>query len=186
VLDVQRNYLNNGDPAMKLPPGVLRYLVIGQALIPIFFNVTIPLFLGWLTFRNQPNVTIWVLDKGAVADFIGTCYLLPAITCLIATPIVRAQAARGLVASIPSQDVPRWVRFYRGSLFWRATKCGLTGLIVLSIPVCLTWSQVAGTTIPTTTFLTVKVIFASVLGIIVTPLIALVALCDKSCADGCR
>ncbi len=167
---------------MKLPPGVLQYLIVGQALIPIFFNITIPLTLGLITFWNQPTVTTWALDKGAVADFIGTCYLLPAITCLIATPIVRGQVTRGIVTAIPREDVPRWVSFYRGSLFWRATKWGLTGLILLSIPVWLTWSQTADTTIPTSTFLTVKVIFASVLGIIVTPLIAFVALCDKSTA----
>jgi hypothetical protein len=165
---------------MKLPSGVLRYLLIAQTAIPILFNVAIPLTLGWLTFRTQPSVVTWALDKGAVADFIGTCYLLPAITCLIATPIVRSHAARGMVSRVPAEDVPRLLLFYRGGLIWRATKWGLTGLTLLSAPVFFAFKLLADETIPTMAFLAVKIAFAVLLGCVVTPLISLVALTDKS------
>lgn len=165
---------------MKLPPGVLRYLLIAQTAIPILFNIAIPLTLGWLTFRTQTSVVTWALDKGAVADFIGTCYLLPAITCLIATPIVHSHAARGIVSRVPAEDVPRRLLFYRGGLIWRATKWGLTGLTLLSAPVFFAFKLLADETIPTVTFLVVKITFAVVLGCVVTPLISLVALTDNS------
>lgn len=165
---------------MKLPPGVLRYLLMAQTAIPILFNIAIPLTLGWLTFRTQPSVVTWALDKGAVADFIGTCYLLPAITCLIATPIVHSHAAKGIVSRVPAEHIPRLLLFYRGGLIWRATKWGLTGLTLLSAPVFLAFKLLADETIPTVTFLVVKIAFAVVLGCVVTPLISLVALTDNS------
>ena len=163
---------------MKLPPGVLKYLIIGQTIIPIFFNFTIPLTLGLITFWNQPTVVTWALDKGAVADFIGTCYLLPAITCLIATPIVRSQVASGVVSQVPVEHLPRLLLFYRGGLIWRATKWGLTGLTLLSAPVFFTFTLLADETIPTVTFLVVKILFAVLFGCVVTPLISLVAIAD--------
>jgi hypothetical protein len=165
---------------MTLPSGVFRYLMIAQTAIPIVFNVVIPLALGWLTYRKQPVIVTWAMDKGAVADFIGTCYLLPAVTCLIATPIVRRHVANGIVRRVPAANVPRWLLIFRGGLIWRAVKWGLATLTVLSMPVVITFVLLTGETIPTTRFLIVKVLFAVVLGCIVTPLISLVALTDEA------
>ena len=163
---------------MKLPPDVIRYLLIGQVVIPIFINAAITFGIGWITFRQQATVTVWVLDKGAVTDFLGACYLLPAITCLIATPIVRGQVARGDVPALTVDMTGTWVRFFRGGLIWRATKFGLTGLISLIGPVMATWSLFGSDTIATFWFLLFKVAFATLLGCVVTPLIAIVAMTD--------
>lgn len=163
---------------MTFPPGVLQYLIVGQVIIPMFFNVTIPLTLGLITFWNQSAVVTWALEKGAVADFIGTCYLLPAITCLIATPIVRSQTARGVVSRVPAEQLPQKLLYYRGGVIWRATKWGLTGLAMFSAPVFFAFTLLAGETIPTWLFLLIKILFAVLLGCVVTPLISLVALTD--------
>lgn len=164
---------------MNLPSGVFRYLLIAQTAIPVLFNITIPLLLGWLTFRTQPAVATWAFDKGAVADFIGTCYFLPAITCLITTPIVRRHVASGVVSGLPSEKIPGLLMFYRGGLIWRATKWGVTGLSLFAMPVVGTFTLLADETIPTVTFLVVKITFAVLLGCVVTPIIALVALTDN-------
>ena len=165
---------------MKLPPDVIRYLLIGQVVIPIFINAAITFGIGWITFRQQATVTVWVLDKGAVTDFLGACYLLPAITCLIATPIVRGQVARGDVPALTVDMTGTWVRFFRGGLIWRATKFGLTGLISLVGPVMAGWALFGAETVSTAWFLFAKVTFATLLGCIVTPLIAIVAMTDPS------
>lgn len=169
---------------MKLPPDVLRYLLIGQVVIPIFINATFTFGIGWITFRHQPTVTVWVLDKGAVTDFLGACYLLPAITCLIATSIVRGQVARGEAPALTVDMTGTWVRFFRGGLIWRATKFGLTGLISLVGPVTAGWALFGAETVATPWFLFSKVSFATLLGCIVTPLIAIVAMTDPSPKTG--
>lgn len=164
---------------MKLPPGVFRYLLVGQAVIPFFINLAVNAFLGMLAYRGQDTVMTWALDKGAVADSVGTCFFLPFITCLIATPIVRHQAGRGTVAHIPLADVPRWTQLMSGQLVLRAVRFGVVGIVVFAGPVYVAYNLFAGESIQTTRFIAIKAVFAAVLGILATPLIAYVAMCDK-------
>ena len=164
---------------MNLPPGVFQYLLIGQAFIPILINFSVNIVLGWLTFSGKPTVSTWAFQNGAAADSISTCYFLPAITCLICTTIVRRHVKRGLVPLLPIQEAPHWVRWFRGHLLWRATKFGIVGLAAFSIPVYAAYCLSAGDTIATPLFLVIKVAFAVALGIIATPLIAMVALTDE-------
>ena len=161
---------------MKLPPGVFPYLLIGHVLIPFFINVAVNVGLGLLTFGGSDKVPVWALEKGAVADFLGCCFFLPLITCLIATPIVRRQAAAGTVSRIPVKDVPTWLRLFRGSFFPRALKWGVGGLVVFAGPVSAAWILFAEPTVSTTGFLISKALFAGALGVIVTPLIAIAEL----------
>jgi hypothetical protein len=163
---------------MTLPPGVFRYLLIGQAVIPFFINVVVNVVLGVLAFWRQESVATWATDKGAVADSIGTCFFLPFITCWIATPIVRYQVAHGLVNRIPRTDVPRWTRWMSSRLARRAAEIGLINFVLLAGPVYGVYCLFAGDSIETVRFIAIKAIFAGTFGIFVTPLIAFVALCD--------
>ena len=165
---------------MKLPPGVIRYLLIGQAIIPFFINVLVNTVLGLMAFRDHDAVVTWSIDKGAVADSIGTCFFLPFITCLIATPIVRRQVAQGVVSRVPATDLPIWIRFLRGPVLLRALMVGASGFGLLSGPVCGAYWMCAGDSIETIHFIAIKAMFAGVFGVFVTPLIALVALADQS------
>ncbi|MEZ6034499.1 MAG: hypothetical protein R3C17_15490 [Planctomycetaceae bacterium] len=165
---------------IALPPGVFRYLLIGQAIIPFFINMMINFAIGALSFGGQKSVATWALDKGAVADSIGTCFFLPCITCLIATPIVHRQMVSGVASRIPPTDVPRWVRWMQGPLMLRATKFGVTGILLLTCPVYGFYYLFAGDSIETVRFIAIKAISAGVMGVFVTPIIAFVALCDHS------
>ena len=164
---------------MNLPPGVVRYLVVGQAIIPIFINVAVNVVLGILAFSGSVTVSTWAIDKGAVADSVGTCFFLPFITCLIATPIVRRHVARGAVSPISMRDLPRWLLLFRRTLLVRAIMSGIAGLTLMAGPVFAVYWIMAGETIPTGSFLVIKATFAGVLGVFVTPLIALVAMTDS-------
>lgn len=128
-------------------------------------------------------MTTWALDKGAVADSIGTCFFLPFITCLIATPIVHRQIVSGVATRIPLTDVPRWVywvRWMNGPLILRAGKFGLAGILLLTGPVYGLYYLFAGDSIETVRFIAIKAISAGAMGVFVTPLIAFVAMCDHS------
>ena len=161
---------------MKLPPGVFPYLLIGHVIIPFFINVAVNVGLGLLAFGGSDKVPVWALEKGALADFLGCCFFLPLITCLIATPIVRRQAVAGTVSRIPVEDAPAWLRFFQGSLFPRALKWGVAGLAVFAGPVSAAWILFAEPTVGTTGFLISKSLFAGALGVLVTPLIAIAEL----------
>ena len=165
---------------MNLPPGALRYLLIGQAIIPFFINIAVNVILGALTFWGQESVATWAIDKGAAADSIGTCFFLPLITCLIATPIVRRQVAHGAASRISPTDTPCWAGMMSGPVLLRATKFGLVGILVLAGPVYVAYYLWAEESIETVRFIAIKAIFAGVFGVFVTPLIAFVAMCDQS------
>ncbi|HQX50822.1 MAG TPA: hypothetical protein PLY87_10620 [Planctomycetaceae bacterium] len=165
---------------MKLPPGVPRYLLIGQVIIPFFVNIVVNTVLGVLAFRDRDAVMTWSFDKGAVADSIGTCFFLPFITCLIATPIVRRQVAQGVVSPIPAADLPLWMRYLSGPMLLRALKVGASGIVLLAGPVYGVYGLCAGESIETVRFIVIKAISAGVFGIFVTPLIAVLALADQT------
>lgn len=167
---------------MSLPPGVVRYLVVGQAIIPFFINVAVNVVLGVLAFSGSETVPTWAIDKGAAADSVGTCFFLPFITCLIATPIVRRHVLRGTVSPVAKCDLPRWMLFFCRPSFPRAIMFGIAGLMILAGPVFVVYRVLAGETIPTVSFLVIKAVFAGVFGVFVTPLIALVAMTDSEVA----
>ncbi len=161
------------------PPGVFRYLFIGQAVIPFFINVVVNVVLGMLAFRGQEFVNTWAMDKGAVADSIGTCFFLPFITCLIATPIVRRHVAQGVVSRIAPKAAPQWMRLINKRFALRAAQFGFIGIVLLAGPVYGLYALLADDTIETVRFIAVKAIFAGVFGFFVTPLIAFVALSEQ-------
>lgn len=163
---------------MKWSREMVKYLLIGQAIIPFFINVAVNVVIGTLTFWGQDSVQTWTWDKGAAADSIGTCFFLPFITCLIATPIVRSQLKNGTAPRILAMDVPRWTRVMRGPLLLRAAKFGITGILLFAAPVYAAYSAFAPDSIETLRFIAMKSIAAGAFGIIATPLIALVAMCD--------
>lgn len=145
-------------------------------IIPFFINVAVNVTLGVLTFHDQAVVTTWKLNNGAVADSVGTCFFLPLLTCLIATPIVRRHVTMGIVKPLPMSELPALMRFLIRPVLLRAGILGACGLVMLIIPVCIVYWLFAGDSIETVRFIAVKSIFAGSLGVIVTPLIALLAL----------
>ncbi len=171
---------------MKLAAGTLRYLWIDQAVVPAIINVTINFLLGILAFRGQPYVATWSLDKGAALDSIGTCFFLPFITCLIATPIVRHHVARGKVEPVPASDVPGWARWFTSTKLLYGIKFGTASLLILVLPVYAAYLSFAGDEIETLWFICVKAMFAGLLGFVVTPIIAFIALCNQSTSSDCR
>jgi len=164
---------------MKWSRETVRYLLIGQTIVPFFINIAVNVVIGVLTFWGQDSVETWTWDKGAAADSIGTCFFLPFITCLIATPIVRSQSKNGTAPRLSVQDIPRWAQLMGGSVLLRAAKFGFVGLLLFAAPVYVAYSAFAPNTIETVRFIALKSISAALYGILATPLIAFVAMCDQ-------
>lgn len=164
---------------MKWSREMVKYLVIGQAVVPFFINIAVNVVIGTLTFWGQDSVLIWTWDKGAAGDSLGTCFFLPFITCLIATPIVHSQSRNGTAPRISASDVPRWTQLMDGPLLLRAARFGFIGILLFSAPVYAAYRAFAPEAIETVRFIAMKSISAGVFGILATPLIAFVAMCDQ-------
>ena len=165
---------------MKLAPEIVRYVLIGQGIVPAVINIVVNLLIGTLTFWGRDSVATWGMNQGAVADSIGTCFFLPFITALIVTPIVRHHLAQGTVNRIPASEVPWFFYWFEGSTLRRAAKFGIAGLMLLALPIYFAYIVFAEDSIGTIRFIAIKAIFAGVLGLVITPVIAMVAMCDQS------
>lgn len=164
---------------MKLSSNQRQYLLVGQCVIPFVINFVLNGLIGLAVFRGVNPVPTWGVESSAGPDLIGTCFFLPAITCLIVTPIVRRHVRKGEVERVSGpENLPSWLRPFQRSLWARAFLFGLAGLGVIGTFAAAALAVVAPAQFELTPFLWLKASFSGVLGGVVTPLIGLVALAE--------
>jgi len=92
---------------MQLSSAQWLYLAIGQLAVPVLINVVLNGAIGFAMFRGASEVP-WLGTQSIVGDTLGTGFFLPAITCLIVTPLVRGHVRKG--AAEPMRGtLPRWL-----------------------------------------------------------------------------
>lgn len=157
-----------------MTPAQRRFLLFDNGLIPGVINIVVNIGLAWLSYRQIDSLPLWG-PTSVGADLIGTCYLLPAITVLIATPLVRK------LGNVPPLQLPRWLRWGASRfLIVRSIQWGVAGLLILGPPV-LAGAWLTGQeheVVAIQSFIIFKLIFVFVLGLTITPAIAAVALAD--------
>ncbi len=86
---------------MELSRSQQQYLLIGHCVVPFVINFILNGLIGLAMFRGVSRVPVWGLQTSAGPDLLGTCFFLPAITCLIVTPIVHRHVRRAVVEPLP-------------------------------------------------------------------------------------
>jgi hypothetical protein len=171
--------------AMKLSRSQQQYLLIGHCIVPFVMNFILNGLLGLAMFRGVSMVPVWGLETSAGPDTLGTCFFLPAISCLIVTPIVRRHVRRSIVEPLPlSPGLPTWLARFQRPLPTRAALFGLTSLALVGALVLVALGSVGLTELELTRFLWLKATFSAVLGAAITPFIGIVALADSASARG--
>lgn len=165
---------------MQLSTAQRGYLVVGQSIVPAIINLVLNGAIGFAMFRNVAELPLFG-DPSIVVDTLATCFFLPAITCLIVTPIVRGQVRKG-VAQPLSGALPGWLAPFHLSLVPRAFALGLAIAALAGGMAVLALLALGVDALAFTPFLFCKAVFAGLLGGLVTPLIALLALADRPAA----
>jgi hypothetical protein len=163
---------------MQLSAEQQRFLWIGQGLVPFVINVVLNAGIAWAMFRGAAVVPLWGASSIG-GDTLATSFLLPAITCLIVTPLVRAQVRKGEAPAFTGA-LAGWLAPFRRSLAPRAVAFGLAcvpvaGGITVAVLVALGVESLGFAS-----FVGFKAAFAGLLAACITPAIALVALADPS------
>ena len=163
-----------------MSPTHRRYLLLEQGIGSAVFNFAINAVIAWLMFRTADEVPLWGRQSIA-ADTIGTSLILPLMTCLIVTPVVRRHVRAGKVAWLG------WTRESHAPLGWlprgtfaRALVIGLVCMAALS-PLTLlvvTWLHVESLSL--SRFVLFKATFAALEALVVTPLVALWAIAEAT------
>src|SRR5438874_2612083 len=94
-----------------MSPAVRRYLLLEQGVGAAVFNLVLNAAIAWAMFRSVAVVPLWG-QQSIMGDTIGTCFLLPLLTCLIATRLVRSHVRAGKVAALG------WTRTSHPVLGW--------------------------------------------------------------------
>ena len=168
----------------QLGPAQRRWIYLNALLATAVINVVVNVGIAWLSAHGEHRVPLWsipVIDKPSiVTDTLGTLFLLPLITCLLCTTVVRRDVAAGrlpplarttavetLAARVPATRMRRGIML--GALCFFLAAPFAVALIVAVDFADLTIAQ----------FVLYKAVLSVVLGALVTPLIALLAMTDR-------
>jgi hypothetical protein len=153
-----------------------RYLLLEQGVGAGVVNVVINAAIAWLMFRGAAAVPLWG-QQSIGGDMIGTAFMLPFMTALIATRIVRGQVrgghVPGLALATPSvlQRLPR-------TPAGRGAVLGAICIVVVGVPATLVLGALGVSEMAFGSFIGFKAAFAGVFGALVTPVLARLALAD--------
>ena len=161
-----------------MPRAVRHYLLVEQGVGAAVFNFVLNAAIAGAMFRSVDVVPLWG-QQSIMGDTIGTCFLLPFLTCLIATRLARGHVRAGKVAPLG------WTRASHPLLGWlpqstarRGVALGLACIALLAplAFIALRVLDVAGLSF--WRFVVFKGGFAAVAAALVTPLVALWAIAE--------
>ena len=153
-----------------------RYLLLEQGIGAAVFNFGLNAAIAWLMFRGQGAVPLWG-QQSIAGDTIGTAIILPFLTCLIATRIVRGHVRAGKVA--PLDGGRTWLGWLPHGTAARGLTLGAAGLLLFAPPVVLALVVLEVTHLGLGHFVVFKASFAAAEALVMTPIVALWAIAQR-------
>lgn len=159
-----------------LSPAQRTFIVNEQTIVPAVFNLALNAGLGWVVFRKLEQVPLWG-DPSIAGDLIGTLFLLPFLTCLIVTPLVKRAARSGKVdwVSFAPSEHPV-LRLFPRSVWLRAALVGFGSVLLFAVPFLALLSAIGVEGWAPMTMVIAKGIYAGLIAALCTPYLALYAL----------
>jgi hypothetical protein len=159
-----------------MTPQLKRYLFVEQPIGGFVVNLVLNALIAWASYRGMAAVPMWG-QQSIAGDTIGTNFLLPFLTVLIATPLVLRDVRNGKATPDHASDRFAAIRRLPRSRFRRALVLGVVVALIAS-PLAILGFNLAGAGvdgIAMPAFIGVKAAYAGVLGAVVAPWIALAA-----------
>jgi hypothetical protein len=155
------------------------HAILGAAIV----NLVLSALIAWLSVRNEDAVPRWavpLVDRpSTIADTVGTFFILPLLTCLIFTAVARRELRHGRVKPLGWEWSPRSVLRRLPRTTWRrGVALGALCTVALGPPAVALIIALDVGDLSTGEFVTYKAVFGVLLGIVVTPIVALWALSE--------
>src|SRR6516162_455662 len=157
----------------SLTPAQRRFVLLDNGVGAFVVNLLINGVIAWLLFRKVTHVPMWG-QSSIAGDTIATACLLPAISCLIVTPLARGRVRTCRVAAVGGASW-RWIP---RNMVWRALLVGLICLLVLTPLTLFVLGTLGVEELSPWHFVYFKATFAAVEGALVTPFLALWAISE--------
>jgi hypothetical protein len=161
-----------------MSPQHRRYLLLDQGIGAGIVNLLLNAGIAWLLFRGMEVVPLWG-QQSIAGDTIGTAFVLPFLSTLIASAVVRSQVRSGYVSAVALSATSALRRLPQG-LAGRGAVLGLIAVILTGLPTAAALDAAGVGEMAFGQFVTFKAVFAAVLGALVTPIIARAALADAT------
>jgi hypothetical protein len=163
-----------------IPAANRRWILINALGVTAVINVVVNLTIAWLGTRGARVVPLWstpLVRPSTVADTVGTTFMLPFVTALTCGAAVRRETRLGRICPLPDQCRVRKLfnRLPRG-LLPGALRLALATLVTVGPLTLFALVLIRFGTVSVVWFLTFKVAYAVILGLVVTPVIALAAM----------
>jgi hypothetical protein len=159
-----------------MSPRHRRYLLLDQGVGSVVVNLAVNAAIAWLLFRGATTVPLWG-SQSIAGDTLATAFLLPFLSTLIASAVVRGQVRSGYVPRLSLSDGSPLQRLPAG-LAGRGAVLGGLGLLTAGLPTAAGLDAIGVADMAFGDFVLFKAVFAAALGAVVTPVIARVALAD--------
>ena len=159
----------------SLTPAQRRFLLLDNGVGPLVANFLINGVIAWMLYRNATRVPLWG-QSSIAGDTIATAFLLPAITCLIVTPLARGRVRSGQIEAA-ADSFWKWIP---RNMVWRALLIGLVCLIALTPLTLLGFGALGVGELSPWHFVYYKATFAAFEGALVTPFLALWAISEAA------
>jgi hypothetical protein len=153
------------------------WLLREQVIAPAAINFVLNAGIAWLVFRARGVVPLWG-EGGIAIDAIATLFLLPFLTCLIVTPLVRRAVGAGKLPPLDAAiGLPQAIERLPRALLSRAAVLGMVGVLA-GAPLVLGAVAVAGGALSVPTLVLSKGVYTAALAALVGPIIALRTLAE--------
>ena len=148
--------------------------IIGPAIVNFWLNAGI----AWYLFRKLATVPLWGAQSIA-ADTLGTAFILPVLTAIVAAFLIPPRVLRGKLSPIPP-ELRHASRLSRRPMLVRGMLLGIVAVVLVGAPVVLAFLLAGTHQLPRGAFIWFKASFAAGVGVLMTPPIGWWALMDAS------
>jgi len=166
----------------ELPAQNRRWLIVNALVATMAINVIVNAALAWLGVQGQDSVSMWgvpLVETSIFWNLVGTLFLLPLLTCVLTTGVIRRDVRRGALPPLDRlRSTQRWLVALPPSRWRRGVALGALLTAVLAPPLVLVLVASGSPELSLDRFVVYQTIFAVLLGIVVTPPIALFAMAD--------
>lgn len=160
--------------------------LVGQGLMGAGIHVMLNGAVGWMLYRHLPRTPLYG-EQSIAGDIVVTSFLLPALVCLIATPLIRNEVrTAGLPAASWLGPGSSRAAYVPGNLLLRAVVLGVLSALLVSPVTIWTLHTLGVDGLEFWIFVALKASFAAALAAAITPMVAAWALEDGLLASGAR
>jgi hypothetical protein len=152
-------------------------------------NVVVNAVIAWLSVAGQGSVSMWgapLIETSIFWNVVGTLFLLPLITCVLTTTAIRADIRHGSLPPLTGlRSTHPWLATLPSPRWRRGVAVGALAVATLAPPLVLALVAFDPGDLDEGQFVLCQTVFAVLLGIVVTPPIAVLAMADPDPAgDG--